>query len=93
MKLKDEEEQLETRLMDELMNIEKHLGEIAGMIGLQFLYMNDVVKDSDIEWVEFEEPKKEEKKPILNDDGEEVPQEEEAPVEEEAKPKFKPQEF
>ena len=34
MKLKDEDDQLEVRLMDELQHIESHLGEIAGMIGL-----------------------------------------------------------
>ena len=93
MKLKDEDDQLEVRLMDELMMIEDKLGEVAGMIGLQFQFISDEVKDSDIEWLKFEEKPKVEKIPVLNEEGEEVPQEEEAPVEEEQKPSFKPQEY
>ena len=90
LKLKDEDEQLEIRLMDELMKIETKLGDIQGIIGLQFQYMNDEVKEGDMEWLEFNEKKKEEKKPVVDDDGNEVPAEE--PVEEEeAKPKFRPE--
>lgn len=36
MKLKNEEDQLEIRLMDELLAIEENIGQIVGMISLQF---------------------------------------------------------
>lgn len=46
---------------------------MAGIIGLQFAPMDSIVKSDDIEWESFPEPVKVEKKPVLNEDGEEVP--------------------
>jgi hypothetical protein len=36
-KLREEDDQLELRMMDEFMSVEKYVGEIKGIIGLQFL--------------------------------------------------------
>jgi hypothetical protein len=35
-RLSDEEDRLELRLMDELFAVEKHIGEVQGVIGLQY---------------------------------------------------------
>lgn len=47
-KLADSEDQLELRAMDELMAIEKHVGDVAGIISLQFNYENENIKEEDI---------------------------------------------
>lgn len=67
--------------MDELLAIEKSVGEIAGAIGLQFAYENETVNLEEIEKEEFKaEDKKEAKKPLLDEDGNEIPQENGDPV-------------
>ena len=49
--------------MDELLAIEKSVGEIAGAIGLQFAYENETVNLEEVEKEEFKtEDKKEAKK-------------------------------
>ena len=73
-KLTDEDDQLELRNMDELLAIEKSVGEIAGAIGLQFAYENETVNLEEVEKEEFKtEDKKEAKKPVLDEDGNEIP--------------------
>lgn len=42
--------------MDELLGIEKQVGEITGMIGLQFSFHNELVQVEDIVYEHFEEP-------------------------------------
>jgi|TARA_B110001469_G_C9513356_1_gene255754 hypothetical protein len=60
--------------MDELLAIEKSVGEIAGAIGLQFAYENETVNLEEVEKEEFKtEDKKEAKKPVLDEDGNEIP--------------------
>ena len=94
-KLREEDDQLELRMMDEFIAIEKYVGEIKGIIGLQFLEQSEFAQSEQIEFLDKEEAPK--KKTVINDEGEEVEVEEEekAPEEEEeqAKPKFKPEDF
>lgn len=54
-KLQQEEEKLELRNMDELWQIEKHIGEIKAIIGLQFAFEPDSVDPKDAEYEQFEE--------------------------------------
>jgi len=39
--------------MDELLNIEKNIGPIAGAIGLQFQYENESIDQDEIKYEEF----------------------------------------
>ena len=56
--------------MDELFLIEKHIGTIQAIIGLQ--YLNDPVLYVEDKWEEYAEPVMEEKKAkVVNEDGEE----------------------
>ena len=55
MKMVDEDDQLEVRIMDEIINIEKKIGMVAGIIGLQFAFMAEQVKEEDVEWEQFPE--------------------------------------
>lgn len=51
-KLASEDDKLETRLMDEFQNIEKELGTVAAIVGLQFALESDskLNEDKEIEW-------------------------------------------
>lgn len=53
MKLKVEDDQLEVRLMDELMTIEQQIGEIVGMISLQFGELRYMVDMDQMVYEEF----------------------------------------
>lgn len=94
-KLEDENEKLSHRYMDELFRIEKEIGQISGVIGLQFHMEQTLFNDE--KWEEFEEPvveAKPEKK--FDEDGNEIPEEPvpEAGDDGEVKaPKFNPAEF
>jgi hypothetical protein len=60
--------------MDELLAIEKCVGEIAGAIGLQFTAESETVNLEEVEKEEFKtEDKKEAKIPVLDDEGNEIP--------------------
>ena len=62
--------------MDEFFNIEKSIGEISAVIGLQFNYEKEYIEDGEIEYEVFPDPE-----PVVvrkREDGEE--NEEEAPV-------------
>jgi hypothetical protein len=54
-KLSKEEDQLELRLMDEFLDIEKNIGQIKAIIGLQFAYEPEVVEESTLQWERFPE--------------------------------------
>jgi len=41
--------------MDELWQIEKHIGEIKAIIGLQFAFEPDTIEQKDVELYEFTE--------------------------------------
>lgn len=87
---------MELRLMDELFAVERHIGEVQAVIGLQFNSEKEYVQEDDVEWEQFEvvqaPVKKEEPKPLA--EGEEPPAEQ-PPAEEAAKPKntFKPEDW
>ena len=71
------EDKMELRLMDELFTVERHIGEVQAVIGLQFNSEKEYVEEDDVEWEQFEveQPpaKKEEPKPVA--EGEEPPAE------------------
>jgi len=93
-KLADAEDKLTLRYMDELFQIEKHIGEVSAVISLQDF--EEAYRFTDEKWEEFPEPIKEEpkKKPANGEDEDEV--EEAAPEEDEEekkKPKWNPAEY
>ena len=49
-------DKLEMRYMDEFFNIEKSIGEIIAVIGLQFNYEKEYIEDNEIEYEVFPEP-------------------------------------
>ena len=80
--------------MDELFTIEKNIGEIAGVIGLQFSVEKTVYVEE--KWEVFDEPVVEEKKAkIIDEEGNEVDAPEPVPAEgdEPKAPKFNPADF
>ena len=81
--------------MDEFFNIEKSIGEVVAIIGLQFNYENQQIEERDVRYEEFKVQEIVKKEPKYDDDGVLIP-EEEVPAEEEGEkkaPKFKPEEY
>ncbi len=90
-KLVKEDDKLELRYMDELFMLEKHIGEVCAIIGLQFNYEKELIEEHEIQYEAFpEEPVVEEKPKVEGEEGEEA--EEQPPAEEEEK-KGKPLEL
>ena len=59
--------------MDELLAIEKNVGEIAGAIGLQFAYENETINPEDIDKEEFKDaPAGDKKEKKVDEEGNEV---------------------
>jgi len=52
-KLKNENDRLETRCMDEFLDIEKNIGSVKSIIGLQFKLENEIIDTKKIEYEEF----------------------------------------
>lgn len=73
-KLIFDDDRYELRYMDELFGIEKHIGEVQAIIGLQFNSEKEYVEEYEIEYEVFPEPEVVEVKRTLNEDGEEVEQ-------------------
>jgi len=93
-KLIFDDDRLELRFMDEMFSIEKQLGEVIAVIGLQFQYEKEVMDEADIEYEHFPEPEVKEVKPKSDEDGEEEPVEQQQNEdEEEKKPKFKVEDY
>ena len=92
-KLTDTDDQLEVRLMDEVLAIEQHIGTIAGTIGLQFTYVVEKPEPSDIKYEKFEPkaPAEAAKPAEAPADGDEAPAEDEAAKKKSSS--FKPEEF
>jgi hypothetical protein len=88
-KLTNPDDKLELRYMDELFDIEREVGEVVAIIGLQFQYENERVDADDVVYLDLKvaKPVKEEKKEV---EGEEAPAEEEG---EKKEAKFRPEEF
>lgn len=87
-KLADEEDKLEVRYMDELFQIEKHIGSVKAILGLQFVA--DSLAEEAAAKIEFTQEEIDAHKPAAPKEGEE-----EAPKEPEegAPPKWNPTEF
>ena len=97
-KLKDTEDRIELRAMDELLTIEKEIGDIKAIVRLTKEDYEDVLDDRVAEKIVIEEKKEEKKeeKEEKKEDAEGEPEEPSAPVEGEEgsdKPKFKPELF
>jgi len=79
--------------MDELFMIEKFVGEVVGVVGLQFNYEKEHIEEADIVYEEFpEEPVPEKKEPAEGEEEEEQ-QEPAAEDEEEKKPEFRVRDY
>lgn len=94
-KLVFEDDRLELRYMDELFMVEKHIGDVAAVIGLQFYLDKDKEEEGDIVYEEFPEPEVKQVKPRgEGEEGDEAP-EEQPPAEEgeEKKPVFKVEDY
>jgi hypothetical protein len=75
-KLVFEDDRLELRYMDELFMIEKHIGDVAAVIGLQFHLDKDKEEEGDIVLEEFPEPEvKQARVRADGDDGEDAQEE------------------
>jgi len=73
------DDKMELRLMDELFTIEKYIGEVQGVIGLQFNAEKEHLDQDDIEWEKFDEPvhaKEEVKAAAESEEGDQPPPEE-----------------
>jgi hypothetical protein len=71
-KLIFDQDKLELRYMDEFFNIEKSIGEVVAVIGLQFNYEKEYIEDNEIEYESFPEPEVVVvKKPVDGEDEEE----------------------
>ena len=58
--------------MDELFSVEKHIGDVCAVIGLQFHYDKDKEDENEIEYEQFPEPEPVQVKPKVDgEDGEE----------------------
>ena len=92
-KLENEDDQLSLRYMDEMFQIEKNIGEITAVIGLQ--YQAELTTFTDEQWEEFAEPEVVEKKQrVVNEDGEEEAEAVPEPEGDEPKaPSWNPAEF
>ena len=55
-KLIFDDDRLELRYMDELFMIEKHIGEVTAIIGLQFNSEKEYIEEYEIEYEQFPEP-------------------------------------
>jgi hypothetical protein len=93
-RLAEEDDRLELRLMDELFAVEKHIGEVQGVIGLQFKLDKESISKEEVKYETFEEeqPVVEEKKA---EGAEGEPPADQPPAEGEAKkkPSFNPKDF
>jgi hypothetical protein len=99
-RLVSEEDRLALRFMDELFMIEKHIGEVQAIVGLQFESEREYIDENEVEYEVFPEPEIVEvkKKPAGGEDGEEAEAEPEAPADggddgEKKKPAFKVEEY
>lgn len=95
-KLIMEEDQLELRFMDEFFMVEKHIGEVVGIIGLQYNAEKHHIESHEVVYEEFPEPPQAPVK--VKGEGDEEDEEEEKPAEEEEEgeeklPKFKVEDY
>ena len=58
-KLSNDEDKLEIKCMDEFFDIEKNIGDVKAIIGLQFNFENETIDEKEIEYEKFEEQEEE----------------------------------
>jgi len=54
--MEDPEDQMALRLMDELFRIEKKLGEVVGIVALQYHVESEFIREDDLVYEVFPEP-------------------------------------
>lgn len=54
-KIRNEDDQLEVRMYDELLNLEQKIGEVVGMVNLLFTYQEEKLNEEEIHWEQFPE--------------------------------------
>ena len=54
-KLQSEDDKMEMRLMDEFINVETHIGEVAAVIGLQFTLEAEYINQDEIKYEQGED--------------------------------------
>ena len=86
-----EDDHLELRFMDELFMIEKHIGEVQAIVGLQFDTEKEYIEENEVEYEVFQQREVvvQKKKPV-GEDGEEAEAEPEAPADADDGDKKKP---
>lgn len=78
-KLSNDEDKLEIKSMDEFFDIEKNVGYVKAIIGLQFNFENETIDEKDLEYEKFEDqeeapvPKDEDGNPIAPPEGQKPP--------------------
>ena len=93
-KLTREEDILELRPMDELIEIEREIGDIVAIASLKFSQDIDTTEENEVEYEEFPEPPPvEEKKAEGEGEGDEIPKQPEDEGEGEKKEDFKVEEY
>ena len=78
------DDRLELRFMDELFMIEKHIGEVQGIVGLQYEAEKEYIDENEVEYEVFEQPEQPsftQKKAGGEEGGDEEPPAEEPPTE------------
>jgi hypothetical protein len=78
-KLAKEDDILELRPMDELIEIEREIGEVVAVVSLKFNQEKEVIEEEELEYEEFPEPPPEEEKKV---EGEGEGEQEQPPPEE-----------
>lgn len=84
-----DDDKLELRFMDELFQVERHIGEVQAVIGLQFNSEKEYIEEYEIQYEEFPEPEVVEVKRPEGEEGEEAEQQPPAEEEEKKAPAFK----
>ena len=70
-KLSNDDDKLEIKCMDEFFDIERNIGNVKAIVGLQFEFQNETVDEKDLEYEKFEDQEAE--APKLDEEGNPVP--------------------
>lgn len=93
--IKDEEDKMALRYMDEIFKIEKKIGEVVGIIALQYHFESEFIREDELVYEVFPEPEVVEEP--VKQEGDEEAEEEQAEAEEDdeekKEPEFKPQDY
>ena len=92
-KLIFDDDRLELRFMDEFFMIEKNIGEVQAVMGLQFNYEKEYMEESEVEYEQFPEPPPVEVKRKGENEDEEEQEQPPADEEEKQAPKFRVEDY